>query len=237
MGDRFVARLAQEDLIQMRDAHQWSDLADAGEGILTELGLKGFMMQMRAADSANRPQRHVLGSLPQSVLEQFNCANNDAGPVHRHVREQGIPLTWELDAVDGSTHLPVYQQLRQFGIHAGWSVAMRSQYSFGHIDIYSADCRDLSSLNSELLLFSCYLNDAACMLWERIYPKTPVPVLTAREKQCLQWSANGKTSIEIGTILGISQNTVYFHLKKAASKFGVYGTRHSISRAMEMGLI
>jgi DNA-binding CsgD family transcriptional regulator len=62
-------------------------------------------------------------------------------------------------------------------------------------------------------------------------------VLTEREQQCLRWSASGKTSDEIGTILGISKNTVYFHLKKAASKFEVYGTRHAISRAMELKLI
>lgn len=62
-------------------------------------------------------------------------------------------------------------------------------------------------------------------------------MLTEREQQCFRWSASKETSIEIGTIPGISQNTVYFHLKKAAVKFEVDSTRHVISHAMKTGLI
>lgn len=46
-----------------------------------------------------------------------------------------------------------------------------------------------------------------------------------------------KTSSEIGLILGISQRTVYFHMKNVAMKLGVYSTRHAISRAVMMGII
>ncbi|MDH2348154.1 helix-turn-helix transcriptional regulator [Bradyrhizobium sp. SSUT77] len=46
-------------------------------------------------------------------------------------------------------------------------------------------------------------------------------VLSAREKQCLQWVEEGKSSWEIGVILKITENTINFHLKNAMRKLEV----------------
>ncbi|WP_245481892.1 helix-turn-helix transcriptional regulator [Mesorhizobium sp. M7A.F.Ce.TU.012.03.2.1] len=37
--------------------------------------------------------------------------------------------------------------------------------------------------------------------------------LSPREIQCIDWVSKGKSSWEIGTILGRSRNTIDFHLK------------------------
>ncbi|WP_425374337.1 helix-turn-helix transcriptional regulator [Mesorhizobium kowhaii] len=39
------------------------------------------------------------------------------------------------------------------------------------------------------------------------------PDLSLREQECILWTARGKLSWEIGQILGISVNTVNFHIK------------------------
>ncbi|TIR87267.1 MAG: helix-turn-helix transcriptional regulator, partial [Mesorhizobium sp.] len=39
--------------------------------------------------------------------------------------------------------------------------------------------------------------------------------LTAREYECAQWAACGKTAWEIGCILGITRRTAAFHLDNA----------------------
>jgi LuxR family quorum-sensing transcriptional regulator LasR len=157
----------------------------------------------------------------------------------KHVERLGIPIAWQIETVCAQAPASPYHELRETGILAGLSAAIRSEDSFSRIDFYSKTAGSFSPLRfrSELLLFSCYLNEAARTLWSQQSPKVSAPILTSREQQCLHWSANGKTSNEIGSILGISQNTVYYHLKKAASKFEVYGTRHAISRALQMGLI
>ncbi|MBR1146153.1 LuxR family transcriptional regulator [Bradyrhizobium sp. AUGA SZCCT0431] len=46
-------------------------------------------------------------------------------------------------------------------------------------------------------------------------------VLSPRELECLEWAAQGKTTWEIGRILGISRHTVAFYLENAKAKFGV----------------
>ncbi|MEK6291645.1 MAG: helix-turn-helix transcriptional regulator, partial [Paraburkholderia tropica] len=39
--------------------------------------------------------------------------------------------------------------------------------------------------------------------------------LTPRQRECLTWVARGKSSIEIGLILGISRYTVDYHIEEA----------------------
>jgi LuxR family quorum-sensing system transcriptional regulator CciR len=43
-------------------------------------------------------------------------------------------------------------------------------------------------------------------------------MLTERERQCATWLVEGKTSWEIAQILGISVNTVNFHVKNIKRK-------------------
>jgi DNA-binding CsgD family transcriptional regulator len=61
--------------------------------------------------------------------------------------------------------------------------------------------------------------------------------LTDRERECLLWTARGKTAVEISTILAISSETVVFHLKNAMRKIGVYSKHHAVVKAIMMGLI
>ncbi len=46
------------------------------------------------------------------------------------------------------------------------------------------------------------------------------PALTVREQEIMRWVAEGKTNWEISIILGVSLNTVKFHLKNVYQKFG-----------------
>ena len=63
------------------------------------------------------------------------------------------------------------------------------------------------------------------------------PTLTPREREALRWAAIGKTSWEIGHILGIAESTVNFHLTTVAKKLQVQGRRAACSKALLLGLI
>lgn len=62
-------------------------------------------------------------------------------------------------------------------------------------------------------------------------------LLTAREHECLLWAAQGKTSWEIGRILGITERTVNFHIANACAKLDVRTRQAAITAALEWGLI
>lgn len=61
--------------------------------------------------------------------------------------------------------------------------------------------------------------------------------LSPRERECLRWTARGKTAWEISEILKLSQGTVTWHLNNAKAKLGVYGKSHAVVKALMLGLI
>jgi len=61
--------------------------------------------------------------------------------------------------------------------------------------------------------------------------------LSDRERDCLQWSAEGKSSWDIGMILNISDNTVNFHIQKAMLKFGTTSRTVAVVQALRLNLI
>jgi DNA-binding NarL/FixJ family response regulator len=58
--------------------------------------------------------------------------------------------------------------------------------------------------------------------------------LTPREAEVLLWTAQGKTNVEIGTILGMSDLTVKQHLGHVFEKLGVEGRNAATLRALEI---
>jgi DNA-binding CsgD family transcriptional regulator len=62
--------------------------------------------------------------------------------------------------------------------------------------------------------------------------KTP---LTAREREVLCWIGEGKSDWDMGAILGISENTVHFHVKNAMAKLGARTRLQAWSKAMANG--
>ncbi|MDA9445739.1 helix-turn-helix domain-containing protein [Bradyrhizobium sp. CCBAU 21360] len=62
-------------------------------------------------------------------------------------------------------------------------------------------------------------------------------VLSEREKQCLRWVEKGKSSWAIGVILGVSVNTVNFHIKNAMRKLETTSRTQCVVKARHLGLL
>lgn len=61
--------------------------------------------------------------------------------------------------------------------------------------------------------------------------------LTARQHACLYWASQGKTSWEIGQILGISERTVNFHFSKLYDMMDVHTRQAAIAVALQYRLL
>jgi len=61
--------------------------------------------------------------------------------------------------------------------------------------------------------------------------------LTKREHDCLYWAAQGKTSWEIGRILGIRERTVNFHIANSCGKLAVRTRQAAITAAIRGDLL
>jgi len=150
------------------------------------------------------------------------------------------PIRWrELTFSDdeiGQTASEMMKHASQFGftdgisfpIHGvGSEAAMFSLSSAGSLPEYS-------ELDIQTIL--AYANKVHSVVKRIQYKRNPesfeLPVLSGREKECLKWTANGKTSWEIGQILGVSESTVVFHISKAVNKLGVSNRVQAVAKAM-----
>lgn len=62
-------------------------------------------------------------------------------------------------------------------------------------------------------------------------------LMSARELDCLKWTAAGKTAWEASVILGISERTVRFHLNAAREKLECATTTQAVAKAIVNQLI
>jgi len=62
-------------------------------------------------------------------------------------------------------------------------------------------------------------------------------LLSDRERECLFWVAEGKTSEEVGVILGLSASTANSHLTSAMQKLGARNRALAVATAIRQGLI
>jgi DNA-binding CsgD family transcriptional regulator len=61
--------------------------------------------------------------------------------------------------------------------------------------------------------------------------------ITRREIEALQWSADGKSVIDIAILMGISRETVKAHLDVARDKLSALNRTHAVAKAIRSGLI
>lgn len=96
--------------------------------------------------------------------------------------------------------------------------------------------RQMQEQLRELHILAHYLHQAI-IAKEGVDVPPPVASLSMRERSVLQWSAAGKTSAEIATILGIAERTVRVYLDTSRHKLSASNRTHAVARALGLGLI
>ena len=92
------------------------------------------------------------------------------------------------------------------------------------------------TLMGDLQLAAVHLHEA---LMRSGLLMTPLahPLLSAREREVLQWMAAGKSRQDLGDILGISARTIKVHLRSAREKLGVLTMVQAAGRAIGLRII
>jgi DNA-binding CsgD family transcriptional regulator len=233
------ARLDSRALARLLDATDWNSLRIAVQELLAALDVDDFLLRMDRGSCPATGGSHLFGSVPADALATFDRQMQDQDNfLSRHVRRSPLPLAWQVAQICAVNNGSACAALRAYGITHGVSVGVRGEHSLSRIDFYRLGQSPAYSATeqSDLMLLASYLHEAGHLLW-RQQECQALPVLTEREHECLYWSAGGKTSKETAMILGISQHTVYFHLKNAAGKFQVNSTRQAITQAIWRGLV
>jgi LuxR family quorum-sensing system transcriptional regulator CciR len=178
---------------------------------------------------------------PEWVQHYFTEGYQLYDPVLLQTPQQDQPLIWD----ELLRHAPlspkqkrVLQESRDAGIHNGVSIPLHGPrgetyvVSLGSERPMPGGPRELSKLH--LLSIQFLLSYSRAL---RQQASEPLVRITDRERECLTWTARGKSAWTIGKILGVSEHTVNFHLKRCMGKLGATNRMQAVVAAVRLGLI
>lgn len=190
----------------------------------------------------------TLGGYPQAWVARYLERDYlQLDPIVAHCHDRATPLLWQdvqpVGRLAGNPHQRKIRQMfgeaNEFGLGAGISVPLHGPGIAWGLMSFATETQGgalLADKLPQLHLVAHFTHEAARRFARPSLPLR-LPPLTRRERECLFWASQGKTSWEIGQLLLIGERTVIFHLQNAAQKLGVCGRQAAVARAISLGMI
>lgn len=193
----------------------------------------------------NPINRTVIGHVtyPQAWQQHYaKMGFHRLDPTINSARRSIAPVNWARLERD-IDYLTVFRDAREFGISdQGVTIPVRGPYGdFGGLSFtnggdksaWSALCRENMHLWQAL---SVHVHDLVIKS-DSFSSLLRGPSLSSREREILQWTAEGKSQQDIADILAISHRTVEVHLRSARHKLYALTTAQAVGRAISMGFV
>lgn len=185
----------------------------------------------------------MAANVPQRWVEHyFANGYQNFDPVLLRTPFAGEPLVWD-KVLRGESLTPrqrrVLSESRDAGLYNGASVPLHGPSGETYaVSLASLDPRvdGTENLAKVQLLSVQFLLSYGRSVRRRKLAADAVQV-TDRERECLTWTARGKSAWAIGQILGVSEHTVNFHIKQSMEKLGVGNRMQAVVAAVRLGLI
>ncbi len=204
------------------------------------LGFDFYAYAVRHSIPFTRPKTEIYGSYPQSWMERYHQQNYAAiDPAVLNGLRSTEMVVWS-DALFGKGSV-LWGEAREWGLRVGATLPIRTPDGGLSLLSVARESTAISLVEREeiRLRLRCIIELVTMRLGELGHPSTQSEQLelSAREREILQWTADGKSSGEIAVILSISVNTVNFHLKVIQKKFGAANKTLAAAYAAVLGLI
>lgn len=211
-----------------------------------ELGFDFFLYGARFPTSFVKPTSVIISGYPEVWNPWYRERQYERiDPIIRHCAQHITPLSWDsLHKADGDESARVFMsEARDLGLRCGVSFPLHGSY--GEKILFSlaagsegrAARRAVENARPFVPSLLAHIHETIRHLLDDPAVVAPEIQLSLREKECLLWSAEGKTAWEISQILHISERTVVFHLQNAADKLGVINRQQAVARAISLGII
>jgi LuxR family transcriptional regulator len=191
-----------------------------------------------------------------TLFEMNNWPEEEATESLMVVVNTGEHIDLDLDTVVVSANNEIFSDLRNSIFHKVWN----SDQLTKHIDFCGQITKSygltipLHTQNGRHFGFWLMLDEKSVqtdqanmislclkMVFERFFNEllapTSFPVISSRELEVIKWSAEGKTSIDIAIILGLSEHTINSYTTKILQKLQVVNRAQMVAMAIRMGLI
>lgn len=231
----------QQTLTQFQSIENADEIYDLLQQQTQNLEFDYFALCIKHPVPFTRPRLVLYTSYPQAWIKQYQEENYFAiDPVLKPQNYVRGMLNWS-DELFAPQAEALWEQARNFGLRKGVTQCVitpaRAQ---GYLSVCRSHGREKALKEGELELRLQHLIEISMMALNRLDDPGVASLemkLSKREKEILQWTAEGKTSAEIAIILAISENTVNFHQKNMQKKFNAPNKTQIACYAAAIGLI
>jgi len=184
----------------------------------------------------------AIGNTPDAFLEiQRDNSYAQRDPVHQRLMNLTKPLIYDqafyVDAGAGE----LWEMYAPFGYRTGVAVGVqmpgyrRLLLGVDREDPLPTDPIKLNRMIADLQLLAVHAQDAAGRLLTS--KRSKQIQLPQRQLEILKLTMDGKSAWVVGSLLGISENTVNYHMKQLFKTLDVSTKYQAMAKAMELGLV
>jgi LuxR family transcriptional regulator, quorum-sensing system regulator SolR len=209
-----------------------------------DLGFEHFAYALTVKVPSLKTQQYYINGFPPGWAERYLAQGYFAlDPIVRHAERSAMPAVWTDESFHGRESGDFWEDAKGFGLAEGLSFAVHEQpgvtgiFSLARDQVLDHQGQDLAALVGRAQMFASLLHHAVARIdLPKLLPEQAT-ALTERERECLRWTADGKTAWEIGKILSIAERTVVFHINNVVQKLGAANKTQAIVRAVALRLV
>lgn len=211
------------------------------QDVVSGLGFEYFAFAIRSATPFVKPKTKIFGSYPLDWVERYLDLHHSSRSelIANHSKASSLVI-WDYRSIAGFDGA-LSEQAVLHGLKYGCTLTMRD---FNNSLLTFSVARPLRAISTseeqeltlklrtliEIFSEGMDVNEAGVS-------GAREPLLTERERQILQWTAEGKSSAEVAIILSICADTVNYHLNNVKNKLGVPNKTSAVAYGVALGLL
>ncbi len=208
------------------------------ERVAFSLGFEYVAYGFQASYPVTKPKISLLNNYPNPWQEQYSRAGYlFTDPTVIHGRRSQNPLVWNKHVF--TSNLELWRDAQDHGIREGWAQSCLDDNKCGSLITLSRSsdsvtAKELQAKESYMrwLVQVAHISLSRIIRVENAPPSTH---LTPREREILQWTADGKAAQDIADILILSKSAVDFHLTNSMKKLNSPNKTAAVVQAFMLG--
>lgn len=229
----------------LQHARDVSEIHGACRLLTERMGFEHFIYGVRVPVSFTQPYHFCISGFPKKWRKRYDSmAYLKIDPVVKRAFSSTMPIFWDEIDRSSATVRQFFSEAASYGLCHGLSAPVYgcrgdvAVFSMSRVDPLPSNQEFRIGLQTQLHWYASLVHE---VVRKTVLTRDGTPLnrnnLTSREKDCLMWVADGKTSAEIARTLRISERTVHFHIENAGNKLGVSGRHNILARASALGEI
>lgn len=206
------------------------------EGILQRFGLRSFLITGLPVPHDSEWHRAILhDGWSREWFTRYESEGHFAhDPCAARSRLSAEPFFWHQLPAEGLTPRGrlVMDEAAEFGMKDGLCVPIHVPLAGPAVVTAASDRIEVPPGAMPLLETVCVHLFRKVSGLETKSDKGKNPPLTPREREILQWSAQGKTNEDVSCILGIATHTVESHQRNIRDKLDAINVTHAVAKAL-----